>query len=222
LACRLPRESLVCPDCRVGLAGEGSNLRCSSCGASFSELNGTLCLWPPSRRAAIQASVKNFSEPHGGLRSNSFLRALVPPNPVYDPFESSRRERVKKSLSGVVVNLGAKSAQWGENVFAVDLVAPAGATLDALIDLNRLPFADGALDGVICTYVLEHVADARACMAEIARVVKPGGSVYISVPFLFPTHPDPLDRWRWTLDGLRAALPRDRAHPGRGGGRPLR
>jgi hypothetical protein len=26
------------------------------------------------------------------------------------------------------------------------------------------------------------------------------------VPFLFPTHPDPLDRWRWTLDGLRYSM----------------
>jgi SAM-dependent methyltransferase len=55
--------------------------------------------------------------------------------------------------------------------------------------------------------VLEHVADARACLMEIARVLKPGGVAYISVPFLFPTHPDPLDRVRWTLEGLCAAMP---------------
>ncbi len=59
---------------------------------------------------------------------------------------------------------------------------------------------------MICTYVLEHVADARACIDEIARVIKPGGHVYVTVPFLFPTHPDPLDRWRWTLDGLRHSM----------------
>lgn len=203
---RLPLGILVCPDCRTALDSSTGGLRCGACHSAFVERDGILCLRPPSRVARIETDLKTFAVPNVQLRGNSFLRAMIPPNPVYDPLERSRTERIRSELKGVVVNLGAKSAQWGEHVLNVDLVAPREGTLDALADIHRLPFADGSLDGVICTYVLEHVADARACIAEIARVVKPGGNVFISVPFLFPNHPDPLDHVRWTLQGLRADM----------------
>jgi len=203
---RLPRGILVCPDCRTALDSSAGGLHCGACRTAFVERDGILCLWPPSRVARIETDLKTFAAPHGSLRTSNVLRALIPPNPVYDPFERARTQRIRSELKGVVVNLGAKSAQWGEQVLNVDLVAPREGALDALADIHRLPFADGSLDVVICTYVLEHVADARACIAEIARVVKPGGNVFISVPFLFPNHPDPLDHVRWTLQGLRADM----------------
>jgi len=202
----LPHGILVCPDCRSALESNAGGLRCGICNAAFGERDGSLCLLPPSRVARIEADLNGFAAPHGQLRNNSALRALIPPNPVYDPYEKERTSRIRSQMKGVVVNLGAKSAQWGEDVLSVDLAAPHTTTVDALADIHRLPFADGSLDGVICTYVLEHVADAKACIAEIARVMKPGGQVFISVPFLFPNHPDPLDHVRWTLQGLRADL----------------
>ena len=107
---------------------------------------------------------------------------------------------------GLVLNLGSKDARWGEHVINLDLAMPRNGSVDILADIGSLPFADRSVDGVICTYVLEHVADSRACIDEIARVVRPGGHVYVAIPFLFPTHPDPLDRWRWTLDGLRHSM----------------
>lgn len=202
----LPNGILVCPDCRSALDRSADGLRCGLCSAAFGDREGALCLWPPSRVARIEADLSRFATPHGQLRNNNALRALIPPNPVYDPYEKDRTWRIRSAMTGVVVNLGAKSAQWGEHVLSVDLVAPRAAAVDALADIHRLPFADRSVDGVICTYVLEHVADARECIAEIARIVKPGGQVFISVPFLFPNHPDPLDHARWTLQGLRADL----------------
>jgi SAM-dependent methyltransferase len=116
---------------------------------------------------------------------------------------------VRDLLSGgLAVNLGAKTDDWGAGVLHLDLAVPAGrpGAVDLLGDLERLPFAGASLDAVVCTHVLEHVADPRSGFEEIARVVKPGGTVYVEVPFLFPLHPDPLDRHRWTLDGLRQEL----------------
>lgn len=55
-----------------------------------------------------------------------------------------------------------------------------GAVLNA--DLTRLPFADRAFDLVYCADVIEHIPDDRAAVAEIARVLKPGGRVGIAVP----------------------------------------
>ena len=73
---------------------------------------------------------------------------------------------------------------------------------DIVADLHELPLGDGRLDCVICTGTLEHVRDPRRVMHEISRVLKPGGLIYVEVPFMQGYHRDPTDYWRWTLDGL--------------------
>jgi SAM-dependent methyltransferase len=52
----------------------------------------------------------------------------------------------------------------------------------AVADGQRLPFADASFDRIICTETLEHVADAQLALRELARVLKPGGRLAISVP----------------------------------------
>jgi ubiquinone/menaquinone biosynthesis C-methylase UbiE len=47
---------------------------------------------------------------------------------------------------------------------------------------DKLPFADGAFDVVVCTEVLEHVPDPVAVVAELARVVRAEGRVVVSIP----------------------------------------
>ncbi len=51
-------------------------------------------------------------------------------------------------------------------------------------DVQRLPFADGAFDHAVLHLILAVVPDPAACFAEIARVVKPGGSVLVFDKFL--------------------------------------
>jgi SAM-dependent methyltransferase len=52
-------------------------------------------------------------------------------------------------------------------------------------DALCLPFADGAFDQVIASEVLEHIPEDRQAMSEIARVLKPGGRLAVSVPRWF-------------------------------------
>lgn len=49
-----------------------------------------------------------------------------------------------------------------------------------------LPFADNRFDQVICSEVLEHIVDYNGVLAEIKRVLKPGGLLAVSVPRFFP------------------------------------
>lgn len=49
-------------------------------------------------------------------------------------------------------------------------------------DAFRLPFRDGAFDRAICSEVMEHVHDHPAAARELARVVRPGGTVAVTVP----------------------------------------
>jgi SAM-dependent methyltransferase len=51
----------------------------------------------------------------------------------------------------------------------------ARARADAFYDGRRFPFEDGGFDAVLCNQVLEHVFEPEAFVAEIARVLKPGG-----------------------------------------------
>ena len=46
-------------------------------------------------------------------------------------------------------------------------------------DLSALPFADASFDGVTCGYVLEHLPDPRMGLAELARVMQPGGRMFL-------------------------------------------
>lgn len=49
-------------------------------------------------------------------------------------------------------------------------------------DICRCPFADGSFDVVLCSHVLEHVPDDRGAMAELFRILRPGGWGIIEVP----------------------------------------
>lgn len=71
------------------------------------------------------------------------------------------------------------------------------------------PVTDGAFDAVLCNQVLEHAQDVPHLLAEIRRVLKPGGLVVLSVPFIYGEHGLPHDYRRFTAAGLHAMLARD-------------
>ncbi|SHE78517.1 Methyltransferase domain-containing protein [Microbulbifer donghaiensis] len=61
-----------------------------------------------------------------------------------------------------------------------------GRLLFSVANGLQLPFAEGTFDVVICSEVLEHIEDYRAVLAEIDRVLKPGGIFAASVPTFLP------------------------------------
>lgn len=79
---------------------------------------------------------------------------------------------------------------------------------DVIADLHDLPLEDGSFDAVLCTEVLEHVAEPARVLDELARVLRPGGSVLITVPFVIGLHEEPHDHYRYTSHGLRGLLGR--------------
>ncbi len=74
---------------------------------------------------------------------------------------------------------------------------------DFLCDVSHVPLPDGSADCVVCTEVLEHLADPAACVNEAHRLLRPRGVFIASAPFLYPVHNDPRDFQRFTADGLR-------------------
>ena len=73
-------------------------------------------------------------------------------------------------------------------------------------DVTRLDLGDGSMDAVISMEVLEHVPEFRAALGEFCRVLKPGGALILSVPFI-ENSSDSLLRARLTADGIEHLLP---------------
>jgi len=53
-------------------------------------------------------------------------------------------------------------------------------------DVRRLPFPDDHFQAVVCSEVMEHIPDHDQALAELVRVLKPGGHLVVSVPRYFP------------------------------------
>lgn len=78
--------------------------------------------------------------------------------------------------------------------------------LDIRGDLEHIPLRNGSVDCILCMVVLEHTQDPRLVLREFARVLKPGGSLVMVVPFLWEEHQTPHDYFRFTRYGMRSLL----------------
>lgn len=79
--------------------------------------------------------------------------------------------------------------------------------VDVFCNLNQpLPFADETFDTVILSDVLEHLAAPHLALAEIARILRPGGVVFLNTPFFYWLHETPHDYYRYTEYALRKLL----------------
>ena len=83
-----------------------------------------------------------------------------------------------------------------------------GSDADVIGDIcvPNAALADQSFDLVICTEVLEHVANPFQAVAEIFRVLKPGGQAFFSAPFNFRIHGPLPDNWRFSEHGWRQLL----------------
>jgi SAM-dependent methyltransferase len=84
----------------------------------------------------------------------------------------------------------------------------AGQGADLTIDGTKVDVEDASFDAVLSTQVLEHVPDPDAYLAEVHRVLAPGGKLLLSTHGIYWYHPSPEDFWRWTGPGLRTQVER--------------
>ena len=112
-------------------------------------------------------------------------------------------------FDGRVLDLGCGSSPYREYLPAtaihVGVDRMAQPSVDLLAAGEELPFADEVFDGVMCTEVIAHSRRPWQVLPEIARVLRPGGKLYLTAPFdwhLMPPH----DYFRFTNLGLRTLL----------------
>ena len=160
-------------------------------------------------------------------RLRAWLRPLqrTPLHPQWFMFRNQRRDRqwVAERAHGRVLDIGCADG-WARGVLRhcdyIGLDYPATASglyqtrPQVFADGASLPFASSSFDTVLLLEVLEHVIDAERVLAEIDRVLKPGGTLLISMPFLYPLHDAPHDYRRYTAPGLIRALSQAGLQPG--------
>ncbi len=76
--------------------------------------------------------------------------------------------------------------------------------LDATSDLSqRLPYGENEFDTIILSDVLEHIPQPEDLWREMSRVLTPGGTLLLNVPFYYCLHETPYDFYRYTEFALR-------------------
>ena len=76
--------------------------------------------------------------------------------------------------------------------------------LDVVAIGEQIPFRESSFDIVICSQVLGYVSNPAKVVAEIHRVLRPGGVLVLSAPALFPQHHD--ERWRFLREGYSVLM----------------
>jgi SAM-dependent methyltransferase len=77
---------------------------------------------------------------------------------------------------------------------------------DVVADAHALPFNDASFELVLCTEVLEHLVNPPQAIAEMRRVLAPGGTLILTTRFVYPLHDAPHDYFRFTHFGLEKLL----------------
>lgn len=79
-------------------------------------------------------------------------------------------------------------------------------TPDIFGDACALPVGNETMDVVLLLEVLEHIGEDTQAIHSIKNVLKKGGRLYLSLPFLYPIHDAPYDFRRFTIHGIRHSL----------------
>ncbi len=74
--------------------------------------------------------------------------------------------------------------------------------LDIIADLASVPLTSEQFDAIICTQVLEHLPKPWVALAEFYRLLRPGGTLWLTAPFYYEEHETPFDFYRYTRYGL--------------------
>jgi len=122
-----------------------------------------------------------------------------------------------REVKGDLLDVGAGNAPWRAFLgpqcrnSGLDIEAAGAFGMKAQHDVTYyaggiFPFADASFDYALSIEVLEHVDDADLALREIARVLRAGGLLLMTMPFSARLHHLPHDFRRFTSEGLRAEL----------------
>lgn len=137
-------------------------------------------------------------------------------NPFYFARAGLRDAMIQLSpkLVGRLLDVGCGSKPY-QSLFAVEAyigldidneITRKKGIADQFYGGGKFPFSDADFDSILCNQVLEHVFNPDEFLGEINRVLKTGGKLLLTVPFVWDEHEQPYDYARYSSFGLRALL----------------
>ena len=107
-------------------------------------------------------------------------------SPVYSQGCINAESKIKNlSLNGLLVEVGGGPARaYG----ATNLNINTWPNVDIVADAHALPYRDNSVDNIMSRAVLEHLSNPEVAVLEMYRCLKPGGHIFLAVPFLQPYH----------------------------------
>jgi len=185
---------LRCPK-EKGLIRFGKDAgECSACGARYPLREGKVFFTPPPPDAYAAPTIP--SERWSAWRKNNFH--------YFSRHLAGGEDKTLLDIGAGPSQFFAITSRYHTHV-GVDFYPYAG--VQVIADLTRpFPFADGSFDVVFLSNVLEHISAPQLFLAESYRVLRPGGMIIGTVPFLRDVHQAPYDFWRYTYIMLEQML----------------
>lgn len=134
-------------------------------------------------------------------------------SPAVLSLSSALLPRLRAVARGTLLDVGSGTMPFRSSV--IDLVdeyrsldvEPRVPDVDVIADVRDMrPVGSETCDVVLCSQVLEHIPDPASALTEMMRVLRPGGSLVLTVPFLSRLHEEPADYFRFTQYGLASLL----------------
>lgn len=99
---------------------------------------------------------------------------------------------------------------YGHPYIGLDFAGPghdhSQESIDVFYDGKRIPYDTDAFGSIFTTEVFEHVINLPEVLGEIGRVIRPGGYLMITCPFVIGEHEAPADYARYTSFAMRQML----------------
>jgi SAM-dependent methyltransferase len=138
---------------------------------------------------------------------------------IINPFYIARKglvsniEELGKEISGRTLDVGCGTKPY-KNYFnsteyiglEIETTQHKEAQADVFYKGGSFPFKDKEFDSIVTNQVFEHIFNPDDFMNEINRVLKPGGKLLMTVPFVWDEHEQPFDFARYSSFGLRSVL----------------
>lgn len=128
---------------------------------------------------------------------------------IFQPDRFLLRKQVAqaaKFIKGEVLDVGAGERSRYINLFDfatyTKMDVKEGENTDVVGSADAIPFPDNKFDSIVCTQVFEHLSHPYRGAREVARVLKIGGHLLLTVPQMNELHEEPHDYFRYTKYGL--------------------
>ncbi len=180
----------ACPTCRGALTSRNGSVVCAVCHTPYTVQAGKVFFTdvPEDYEGSGVTSTQNHGTWSEWRRKN---------------FLFYKRELADISSSAAVLDFGVGPGQFREltrrfkTTVGVDFRA--FEPVQVVADLTKpLPFKDAAFDVVISSNTFEHLPNTEEILKEVFRILKPGGVLLATIPFMMRLHQKPYDYNRYT------------------------